>query len=57
MAFNLVYTELHLTLWRFFRRYDELDLSGVTSGDLEWDHLVVPVTRGKLMVRVKESKM
>ncbi|KAM0802103.1 cytochrome P450 [Usnea florida] len=52
---NLAYAELYLTLGHLFRSY-ELELSGVTSADMEWEDKLVPVTRGNLRVRVRESK-
>ncbi|CAD6569144.1 MAG: hypothetical protein ASARMPREDX12_002221 [Alectoria sarmentosa] len=52
---SLAYAELYLTLGHLFRRY-ELELSGVTSADMEWDDMLVPITRGTLRVHVKESK-
>ena len=55
MNFSLAYAELYLTLGHLFRRY-ELELSGVTSADMEWDDKVVPVTRGNLRVQVRENK-
>ncbi|CAF9941589.1 MAG: hypothetical protein ALECFALPRED_009236 [Alectoria fallacina] len=56
LGMDLAYAELYLTLGHLFRRY-QLELSGVTSADMEWDDMLVPITRGTLRVHVKESTM
>lgn len=54
IGINLAYASLHLSLAHIIRRF-EISNAGTTEADMQWDDCFVPVTRGHLMVTVRES--
>ena len=51
---NLAHAELNLTLAHLFRRFD-ISNHGTSERDMQWDDCFSPVTKGHLMVMLKDS--
>ncbi|KAK6524656.1 hypothetical protein TWF281_011558 [Arthrobotrys megalospora] len=54
IGLNLAWAELSLTLARLIRRYEISFADGFKDENMEWKAMFVPITKGPLLVTVKE---